>query len=135
MTMSYTATVGSPLRIARQVFPRSSETWTPCSLPTNNRSGFLESSSTTYTGELGARPADRFRQVLPPSVVRKSHDDRLSLRWPSKDTYAVLTSAADATTRLTHVPFGTSGTVASTSVQLAPPSRVSQRLPSSVPTQ
>src|SRR5437870_4140288 len=121
--------------MARQVMPRSSEIWTPCSVPTNNRSGFLESSSMTYTGELGARPADRFFQLFPPSVVRKSHDERLSLRWPSNETYAVLTSAADATTRLTHVPFGTSGTLPSTSVQLTPPSRVSQMLPSSVPAQ
>src|SRR5204862_1401824 len=120
MTMSYTATVGRPFIIGRHERPRSIDTCTPCSVPTNSRSGLLESSSTTYTGELAARPAERFVHVLPPSVVLKSHGLRLSERWPSNDTYAVLTAAADATTRLTHNPFGTSGMVRSTSVH-APP--------------
>src|SRR6185312_218703 len=133
MTMSWTATTGRSFCIGRHVLPRSRETCTPCSVPTNSRLVFLESSSITYTGEFCASPADRFFHVLPPSVVLNNHGARLSLRWPSNETYAVLASVADATMRLTHVPLGTSGIFASTCVQVAPALRVSQTFPSSVP--
>src|SRR3954451_15988866 len=55
--------------------------------------------------------------------------------WPSKVAKAVASSARPASTFDTQVPFGSPGTFGATFAQVAPPSRVTCRLPSSVPTQ
>src|SRR3954462_9620224 len=55
--------------------------------------------------------------------------------WPSKVAKAVASSKRPASTHDTQVPLGSPGTFAATFVQLLPPSRVTCRLPSSVPAQ
>src|SRR6266496_2507374 len=54
---------------------------------------------------------------------------------PSNVAKAVAPSNGEASTRETHVPFGRPATLPATLVQPLPPSRVTCRLPSSVPTQ
>src|SRR5262245_38855847 len=55
------------------------------------------------------------------------------LRWPSNVAYAVPSLWREATTRLAYVPFGTPFTLSATFFHVLPPSRVTCRLPSSVP--
>src|SRR5437016_13165082 len=55
--------------------------------------------------------------------------------WRSKAAYAVPASCRPASTQLTHESGGSPFTFRARLVQLFPPSRVSWRLPSSVPTQ
>ena len=55
--------------------------------------------------------------------------------WPSKVAKAVASSKRPASTVETQVPFGRPATFGATFVQVLPASRVTCRLPSSVPTQ
>src|SRR5436305_8809983 len=55
--------------------------------------------------------------------------------WPSKVAKAVPSSKRPASTHDTQVPLGRPGALGATFVQLLPPSRVTWRLPSSVPAQ
>ena len=73
--------------------------------------------------------------AFPPSVVLKTYVFMSPVRWPSKVAYAMFSSAFDASTPETQVRLGSPGTLATTFVQFLPPSRVTCRLPSSVPTQ
>src|SRR5262249_40255983 len=58
-----------------------------------------------------------------------------SVRWPSNVAYAPPASNGDASTRDTCVSFGTPGTLSTTFFQVRPPSRLTCRLPSLLPTQ
>src|SRR5688572_4525534 len=58
-----------------------------------------------------------------------------SVRWASNETYAVVPSKCDASTRETCVSFGTPFTFPATFFHVAPPSRLTCTLPSLVPTQ
>src|SRR5688572_33462070 len=81
------------------------------------------------------RPLVTFVHVRPKSVVRNAYGSKCPDRCPSNVTYAVPGDADDGTTRLTNVNGGTPVMFAETSVQVAPPSRVTCTAPSSAPTQ
>src|SRR5258708_22668679 len=74
-------------------------------------------------------------QLLPKSCVRKTHGVMSPNVCRSNVAYAVPGSKRLASTQVTQLAFGKPGTLPTTFVQCAPPSRVSCTFPSSVPTQ
>ena len=73
--------------------------------------------------------------VAPQSVVRNAYGRRSSMNLRSNVAYAVQAARRLASTWLTTASGPTPGTFRSTRFHVRPPSRVSCRLPSSVPTQ
>jgi len=114
--------------------PSSTLTYAPISVPTNNTWALRGCWRTTLTGSAGNEPW-MARKLSPPSSVRNRNGLRRSSRYPVNDTKATFSSWREASTRLTQRPCTSAGNRSVSSVHRLPSSRVSQTLPSSVPTQ
>ena len=116
-----------------QSSPSLNETYTSRSVPANSSPLVSGSARTTFTDALSASPRVIFVHVLPPSCVRKTSGVRSSTRKRETEMYAVPGSKRDASICVTLLHEVSSFGV--TSVQVAPPSRVTCTTPSSDPVQ
>src|ERR1051326_704612 len=131
--MSRTATGGTPAVYCTQFFPASRVIHNPISVPANKRLG-----STRSCLILCAYPfisaVEIFVQLLPAFVVINIQVRIFPVACPSNVTNAVFLSYVLASTLLTQVQAGRPGTFFTTLLHVFPPSIVSCKFPSSVPT-